>query len=79
MATLLRFKGEKKQFFFNGAYAVEFFACVAVGTVLGGLSGFVWSILIANALRFVAAVIWGFFGKKKDEIPVVTEESSGNE
>lgn len=79
MATLLRFKGEKKQFFFNGAYAVEFFACVAVGTVLGGLSGFVWSILIANALRFVAAVIWGFFGKKKDEIPATAEESSGNE
>jgi len=79
MMVLLRFKGEKKQFFFNGAYAVEFFACVAVGTVLGGLSGFVWSILIANALRFVAAVAWGFLGKKKDEIPATAEESSGNE
>lgn len=65
MMVLLRFKGEKKQLIFNAAYAVEFFACVAIGTVIGGLSGFVWAILIANALRFVGALIWGFLKTKK--------------
>lgn len=64
MIVLLHFKGEKKQFIFNSAYAVEFFACVAIGTAIGGLTGFVWSILIANAIRFLAAIIWGFWGRK---------------
>ena len=64
MIVLLHFKGEKKQFIFNSAYAVEFFACVAIGTAIGGLTGFVWSILIANAIRFLAAIIWGFSGRK---------------
>lgn len=65
MMILLRFKGEKKQLIFNGAYAVVFFGCVAAGTVLDGLRGFIWSILLANAFRFVGSVIWGFMGKKK--------------
>ena len=39
MMVLLRFKGEKKQLIFNAAYAVIFFSSVAVGTVLGGLTG----------------------------------------
>ncbi len=64
MAILLRFKGEKKQFLFNGFYAIEFFICVICGTIFGGLSGFVWSIFIANTLRFVSAIIWGMFDKK---------------
>ncbi len=73
MMILLRFKGEKKQFVFNSAYAVEFFGCVAIGTVIGGLNGFVYSILIANAIRFIATIIWGFLGKKK---PSATEPSA---
>ena len=64
---LLRFKGEKKQFVFNAAYAVEFFAIVIAGTLLGGLNGFVWAIVLANALRFVAAILWGFLSKKKKD------------
>ncbi len=64
MAILLRFKGERRQFVFNSCYAVEFFLCVALGTVFGGLNGFVWCILLANAIRFFAAMIWGFVGKK---------------
>ncbi len=64
MAILLRFKGERRQFVFNTCYAVEFFLCVALGTVFGGLNGFVWCILLANAIRFFAAMIWGFVGKK---------------
>ena len=63
MIILLRFKGEKKQFFFNGTYAVVFFTCVALGTAWRGLYGFVWSILLANALRFLAAILWGLMGK----------------
>ena len=65
MIVLLHFKGEKKQLIFNACYAVIFFACVIVGTSLGGLSGFVWSVCAANAARFAIAVIWGFIGKKK--------------
>lgn len=68
MMILLRFKGEKKQLLLNAAYAVVFFASVAVGTLLGDLTGFVYGILIANAARFAAVVIWGFFEKKKPAI-----------
>lgn len=68
MIILLRFKGERKQFLFNGIYAVEFFTCVIVGTVLNGLDGFVWAILIANALRFVMALVWGFLGKNAPQM-----------
>ncbi len=65
MMVLLRFKGEKKQLIFNGAYAAVFFTSVAVGTALGDLWGFILGILIANALRFAGAVAWGFLGNKK--------------
>ena len=65
MIVLLRFKGEKKQFIFNTGYAVEFLVCVIVGTVLYGLDGFVWAVLIANLIRFLAALIWGFVGNKR--------------
>lgn len=68
MMILLRFCGEKKQLIFNGIYAVIFFGAVAAGTLLGGLSGFILSILLANAFRFAGAVIWGFLvaGKKEE-------------
>ncbi|MBQ9087064.1 MAG: hypothetical protein IJY47_07780 [Clostridia bacterium] len=69
MIILLRFKGEKKQFFFNGSYAAVFFTCVAIGTALRGLYGFVLSILLANGLRFLAAVLWGLLSKKAEEVP----------
>ena len=65
MMVLLRFKGEKNQLIFNAAYAVEFFSSVALGTFIGDLNGFVYGILIANAIRFIAVVVWGFIGKKK--------------
>ena len=64
MMVLLRFKGEKNQLIFNAAYAVEFFSSVALGTFIGDLNGFVYGILIANAIRFIAVVVWGFIGKK---------------
>ncbi|MBE6668089.1 MAG: hypothetical protein E7607_07270 [Ruminococcaceae bacterium] len=68
MMVLLRFKGEKKQLIFNAAYAVIFFSSVAVGTVIGGLTGFVYGILIANAVRFAAAVVWGFMKNSKCKV-----------
>lgn len=71
---LLRFKGEKKQFIFNAAYAVEFFAIVIGGTLLKGLNGFVWAIVFANAIRFVAAIIWGFISKKSNPAEPNTPE-----
>ena len=65
--TLLRFKGERDQFIFNALYAIEFFVCVAIGTALGGLWGFAMAVLIANGIRFVAAMIKGYVGKKQLE------------
>ena len=65
MMVLLRFKGEKKQLIFNAGYAVEFFSSVALFTFLGELNGFVYGILIANAIRFAAVFIWGFLPEKK--------------
>ncbi len=66
--TLLRFKGERDQFIFNAIYAVEFFVCVAIGTVLGGLAGFAWAVVLANGIRFVAALIKGYVGKKQLDV-----------
>ena len=65
MMILLRFKGEKKQLLLNAIYAVVFFTGVAIGTAIGDLTGFVYGILIANALRFAAVTIWGFLEKRK--------------
>ncbi|MBE6546238.1 MAG: hypothetical protein E7668_02205 [Ruminococcaceae bacterium] len=65
--TLLRFKGERDQFIFNALYAVEFFVCVAVGTALGGLMGFALAVVLANGIRFAAALIKGYVGKKQLE------------
>lgn len=64
MMVLLRFKGERKQLIFNGGYAVEFFGCVAAGTALYGLKGFIYSILIANGIRFLGTVVWGLMPTK---------------
>lgn len=68
MIVLLRFKGEKKQLAFNASYAVIFFVCVIVGTTWKQLDGFAYATLIANASRFVGAIIWGFISKKKKEL-----------
>lgn len=70
LVVLLRFRGEKKQFYFNLGYGVEFFALVILGTVKWGLDGFVWSSLIANALRLAAVLVWGFLPdrEKKAEL-----------
>lgn len=65
MTALLKFKGEKRQFIFNVSYAVIFFAAVILGTSLYSLEGFVYAVLIANAIRFVGAAAWGFIGKKE--------------
>ena len=72
---LLRFTGEKQQFFFNTGYVVEFLLCVGLGTVLYGLEGFVWSIVFANALRFVAVILWGYLAsvKKSWQLPLPEE------
>ena len=71
LVVLLRFRGEKKQFFLNLIYAVSFFALVIAGTYFYGLKGFVWFSLIANAFRFIIVVIWGFFSSrdKKSDSP----------
>ena len=67
MIVLLRFKGEKKQLIFNAGYAAVFFGTVSIGTVLGGLRGFILCILLANAIRFGGAIVWGFMGTKRKE------------
>jgi O-antigen/teichoic acid export membrane protein len=65
LVVLLRFYGEKKQFFFNLLYAVEFFALVTLGVYFYGLKGFVYAGMIANALRLIAATVWGFIATRK--------------
>ena len=65
LVILLKFRGEKKQFLFNIGYAIEFMLIVIVGTRLGGLDGFVYSALAANAIRFAAVIIWGFLSIRK--------------
>ena len=79
LVVLLRFRGEKKQFFLNLIYAVSFFALVIAGTYFYGLEGFVWFSLIANAFRFIIVVIWGFFSsrdKKSDSPSIQSAEES---
>ncbi len=68
LVILLKFRGEKKQFLFNLGYAIEFFAIVITGTALWGLNGFVYSALAANAIRFIAVIVWGFITTKNPKI-----------
>ena len=65
MVILLHFKGEKNQLILNASYAAEFFICVAIGTALWGLWGFAMSVVLANAIRLLAVIAWGFLGKKE--------------
>ncbi len=74
LVVLLRFRGEKKQFLMNLVYAIEFFLLVFLGTSLFGLVGFVWATLIANVLRFVLIVLWGFWPTRQKKPPVATEQ-----
>lgn len=68
LVILLRFRGEKKQFLFNAGYAVEFFIIVIAGTSAYGLDGFVYSSLAANAIRFIAVMIWGFIPPRRKKL-----------
>ena len=65
LVILLRFRGERMQFFFNLGYAIGFFASVILGTHFFGLVGFVWFSLLANALRLLVVILWGFTPSKK--------------
>ena len=77
LVILLKFRGEKKQFLFNVGYALEFMIIVIVGTRLGGLDGFVYSALAANAIRFIAVIIWGFLSiRKPKELPADTSKNN---
>jgi O-antigen/teichoic acid export membrane protein len=67
LVMLLRFRGEKKQFLFNLGYLVEFVVIVLVGTWQGGLDGFVYASLIANAIRFFAVLLLGYLPQKSDK------------
>ena len=59
LVVLLKFNGEKKQFFINATYCAEFFVIVTLMTALSGLGGFVYGTLIANAIRFVGVATLG--------------------
>lgn len=74
LVILLKFRGEKNQFLFNLAYVIEFFAIVILGTYFGGLDGFVYSALAANAIRFIAVIIWGFIPSKKQDSQELNSE-----
>lgn len=65
LVILLRFRGEKKQFIFNLGYMIEFLAIVGAATYLWRLEGFVYSALLANAIRFIAVLVWGYLPERK--------------
>lgn len=73
LVVLLRFYGEKKQFLFNLCYAAEFFALIVAGVASLGLKGFVYAGLIANAVRFIAVVLWGFVATRKKGEPLASD------
>ncbi|MBO5416007.1 MAG: hypothetical protein J6A83_05195 [Clostridia bacterium] len=76
LVILLKFRGEKMQFLFNLGYAIEFFSIVIVGTLLWGLNGFVCAALAANAIRFIAVIVWGFITtRKKSKLKENTQET----
>lgn len=68
LTVLLRFYGERLQLFFNIAYVVEFFILVILGTHFFDLWGFVLAILLANAIRFIVILIFGFCSNGKAKI-----------
>lgn len=74
LVVLLRFRGEKKQFIVNTAYAILFFVSVVVGEKLFGFDGFVWAALIANFLRFAVVTVWGFIPPRKKQEPEKNEQ-----
>jgi len=68
LVVLLRFKGEKKQFYVNLVFTIAFFGLTVMGTFLWGLKGFVYLSMIANALRFMFIAGWGYIPTKKKTI-----------
>ena len=66
LVILLKFNGEKRQFFINASYCAEFFVTVIILSALFGLSGFIYGTLIANAIRFVGVSAIGFVTAKKE-------------
>lgn len=84
LVVLLKFLGEKRQFLFNLCYCAMFFAFGITGAALWGLTGFVVSTLVVNALRFVVVMLWGYFAIRKNGIKLSengteTSESSVEE
>ena len=75
LVVLLRFRGEKKQFFLNLGYAIVFFALTLIATYLFGLNGFVWASLLANALRLAVVIPWGFLPPRRKAAPPPPEET----
>ena len=59
LVVLLKFNGEKKQFFINATYFAEFFIIVTLMTYFMGLNGFIYGTLIANAIRFIGVATLG--------------------
>ncbi len=67
LVVLLRFKGEKKQFYVNLVFTIGFFGLSILGSVLWGLKGFVYLSMLANIIRFTFIAIWGYIPTKKVE------------
>ena len=59
LVVLLKFNGEKRQFFINATYFAEFFIIVSLMTYFMGLNGFIYGTLIANAIRFIGVAALG--------------------
>ncbi len=67
MVIVLRYTPEKNQFFVNSLYIVLFLALAIPLTVLYGVNGMAWAILIANIVKFLLYFLFGFASIRKAE------------
>ena len=67
LLVLLKFKGESKQFLCNVIYIAVFLALAIPGAKLDGIDGFILASVIANALRLIIVVIWGYTPTKRSD------------
>jgi hypothetical protein len=59
--VLLRFAKKTYQLYINGLFALCFFGAGIPATVLGGLWGFALAAVAANAVRFFATLLLGWY------------------
>ena len=73
MTVMLRIANEKYQMYLNMVYAVIFAATVLPMTLAMELTGLTYSLLIANAAKFILIVAVGLVKIQKDSKKEISE------